>query len=493
MSDQWTSGGEPLWTSVDAAAATGCSVSGSWTAHGVSIDSRTIRPGDLFVAIAGPRFDGHEFVADAFRKGAVAALVHRAPPNVPESANLLPVDDTLEGLAALGRYARLRTEARLVGVTGSVGKTGTKEALGLALGGFGDTHASPGSFNNHWGVPLSLARLPVRAAFGIFELGMNHGGEIAPLSCLVKPDVAIITTVEAVHIENFDSVEGIADAKAEIFAGMGPDGTAILKRDNAHFPRLVAHARTQGLGRIWSFGRHSDAEARIDKADLHATSSAVEATILGEPVRYVLSAPGEHWVLNSLAVLLAVKAVGQDVAAAARTLSGVDLLKGRGARQRVRLDGASGAGSFLLIDESYNASPVAVTAALQVLGMADLGDRGRRIAVLGDMLELGEHAAEMHRGLARPIELNEVDLVFACGPMMAELLAALPADKRGGFAEDSLALAPLVAAAVGPGDAVMVKGSLGSAMNRVVEALRALDGRRDGRPANDNRHHRGGS
>jgi UDP-N-acetylmuramoyl-tripeptide--D-alanyl-D-alanine ligase len=318
--------------------------------------------------------------------------------------------------------------------------------------------------------------MPAETRYGVFELGMNHANEIAPLSRMVKPDVSIITAVEAVHIENFDSVEGIADAKAEIFAGMGPGGVAVLNRDNPHFPRLVAHARTQGIGRIWSFGEHPDADARLVDCSLHATASAVAAVIRGEPIQYSLSAPGRHWVMNSLAVLLAVRAVGGDLTVAARALSRIQPMRGRGQRTRIRIRDAAGTtGGFLLIDESYNASPVSVGAALQVLARVDLGDDGRRIAVLGDMLELGDHAADMHVGLKDELAAAEVDQVFACGPMMAKLYDALPAAMRGGYAADSATLAPTVAAAVRPGDAVVVKGSLGSRMALVVDALQALD------------------
>ncbi len=469
-----------LWTESDAAAATDGIPYGEWTASGVSIDSRTTEPGDLFIAIRGPRADGHDHVREALARGAVAALVDRPPPGVPREAALLVVDDTMEGLLALARFARLRTRAGIIGVTGSVGKTGTKEALKLALETQGPTHASAGNLNNQWGVPLSLARMPAPVRFGIFELGMNHAGEIAPLSQLVQPDVAIITTVEAAHLENFDSVEDIADAKAEIFAGMSPRGAAILNRDNRHYARLVAHARTQGLSRIWSFGEHPEADARLLDASIHATCSAVHAVIRGEPIQYSLAAPGRHWVANSLAVLLAVKALGADLTQAARGLARIAPPRGRGARQRIRLTRGGAEGAFTLIDESYNASPAAVAAALKVLAKVDLGDTGRHIAVLGDMLELGDSSPELHAGLRRELVAAGVDLVFACGPMMSRLYDALPAEMRGGYAADSRALAPLAAAAALPGDAIMVKGSLGSRMAVVVEALQALDEARPG-------------
>ncbi len=464
-----------LWTALEAAAATAGTAYGDWQATGVSIDSRTTQPGDLFVALKGPRVDGHDHVHEALSRGAVAAMVHRLPPNVAGEAAMLVVDDTDDALWALARYARMRSAAKVVAVTGSVGKTGTKEALRQALEGQGPTHATAGNLNNQWGAPLSLARMPADTEYGIFELGMNHAGEITPLSRLVQPDVAIVTTVEAAHLEHFASVEAIADAKAEIFAGMSSSGTALLNRDNPHYARLLAHARTQGIGRIWSFGRHAEADARLVSASLHATSSAVQAVVCGEPVLYSLGAPGAHWVGNSLAVLLAVKALGADLAAAARGLGRILLLKGRGARHRLRLSRRGERGAFTLIDESYNASPASVAAALRVLAKLDLGDRGRHIAVLGDMLELGETSADLHVGLRHNLTAAGTDLVFACGPMMGRLYESLPTAMRGGYAADSRALAPMVAAAVRPGDAVMVKGSYGSRMDTVVTALEALD------------------
>ncbi|MEO1224307.1 MAG: UDP-N-acetylmuramoylalanyl-D-glutamyl-2,6-diaminopimelate--D-alanyl-D-alanine ligase [Pseudomonadota bacterium] len=466
-----------LWSAAEAAQATDGMAAGDWSASGVSIDSRTVRPGDLFVALKGPSFDGHDFAADALARGAGAAMVHQPPPNVPADAPLLVVDDTMAGLEALGNHARLRSDARIIAVTGSVGKTSTKEALALCLSAQGPTYASQGNLNNQWGVPLSLARLPSDAAYGVFELGMNHAGEISPLSRQVKPDVSIITTVAAVHLASFSSVEGIADAKAEIFDGMDPRGVAVLNADNRHFARLVAHARTQGVGRIWSFGSDEKADARLIDCSLHPTASAVNAVIRGEPIQYSLSAPGKHWVMNSLAVLLAIKAAGGDLVAAARGLSKVTPGSGRGARQRLTIHMPGGPGQILLIDDSYNASPVSVAAALDVVGRAEIGGGSalshRRIAVLGDMLELGPDAGRLHRELIGPIEQAEIDLVFACGPNMRVLYDALPAGQRGAHTPDSEALAPIVADALRPGDIILVKGSFGSRMTKVVDAIKS--------------------
>lgn len=461
-----------LWTAAAAAAATNGDAGGDWRATGVSIDSRTVEPGDLFVALAGPNFDGHDYAARALEAGAAAAILARRPAGLPPDAPVLMVHDTLAALQDLGRVARLESHARIAAVTGSVGKTGTKAALAACLGAQAPCYAAAGSLNNHWGVPLSLARLPALARYGVFELGMNHAGEIRELTRQVRPDVAIITTIEPAHMEFFDSVEAVADAKAEIFEGMTADGTAVLNRDNPHFARLVAAARTAGLGRILSFGAAAGADARLVSLDLDADGCEVVAEIQGRRLVYRLGMPGRHSALNSLAVLLAVDALGADVAQAARTLADLTPLKGRGARSRIRL--AAG-GAATLIDDSYNASPVAVRAALDVLGRVEPGPGGRRIAVLGDMLELGDRGPALHADLAGAVADAGVDLAFCCGPLMRHLHDRLTPSRRGGHAADSAALAPLVTAALRAGDVVLVKGSLGSRMARVVEAIQGLD------------------
>jgi UDP-N-acetylmuramoyl-tripeptide--D-alanyl-D-alanine ligase len=465
------------WTAAEAAIAADGMAAGEWVATGVSIDSRTVSSGDLFVALQGPSFDGHDFVAAALARGAAAAMVHRPPDGVAADAPLLVVDNTMEGLEALGHHARLRSKSCIIAITGSVGKTGTKEALSQCLAALGQTYASQGNLNNQWGVPLSLARLPANADFGVFELGMNHAGEISPLSQQVQPHIAVITTVEAAHLAAFDSVEAIADAKAEIFDGMDPRGVAILNGDNPHYARLVAHARTHGVGRVWSFGTADAADARLVDCSLHPTASAVSAIIRDESIQYSLSAPGRHWVMNSLAVLLAVKAAGGDIVAAARSMSRVTPGKGRGGRQRLQIATDHGVGPILLIDDSYNASPVAVVAALDVVGRSEIGGgsalSNRRIAVLGDMLELGPEAGRLHRDLAGPIEQADIDVVYACGPHMHGLFDALPTKRQGAYAADSETLASIVAAALQPGDVVMVKGSLGSQMSKVIDAIKA--------------------
>ena len=461
----------PLWNSTEIANAVGVAAPArTWNVSGVSIDSRTLEKGDLFVALKGPNRDAQAFVANALANGAAGALVAEPPANLNTDAPLLVVKDTQVALEKLGAASRERCEARRIAVTGSVGKTGTKEALKLVLGEQAPTHASVGSYNNLWGVPLTLARMPRDTIYAVFEIGMNHPGELGPLSRQVKPQVAIVTTIEAVHLEFFASVAEIADAKAEIFEGMGPGGVAILNRDNPHFARLAKKAEAAGLARIVGFGADREADARLIDCSLHATCSAVSATIGGQRLDYCIAVPGRHWVINSLAVLAAVQAVGADVGNAAAAFARMTPPKGRGQRHRIEIVG----GAFDLIDESYNASPVAMRAALAVLGRATVRDGGRRIAVLGDMRELGAQAPLLHAGLATDIAENNVDLVFCCGPNMAHLHAALPAARRGAHAADSAALLPLVMRAVAPGDVVLVKGSLGSRMAPIVEALQSL-------------------
>lgn len=461
----------PVWTAAEAAAATGGRALAPWTATGVSIDSRSVAPGDLFVALSGPNFDGSAFVADALAKGAAGAVTTRVPDGVSANAPLLLVNDAVKALEDLGRASRARSTARFAAVTGSVGKTSTKEALRHCLAAQAPTYATQGNLNNHYGVPLSLARMPASCRYGVFELGMNHAGEIGPLSRQVAPDVALITTIEPVHIEYFASIEGIADAKAEIFEGMGPNGVAILNRDNPQYVRLMTAAQKAGLSRIWNFGEHQDADARVTELSLHATCSAITATIKGERLQYCLSLPGRHHVLNSLAVLLAVRGLEGDLGAAARAMSSLQPVKGRGLRRRVHL----AQGSFTIIDESYNASPAAMRAAFDVLGRIDPGAGGRRLAVLGDMRELGDHAERLHAELAEPLKRAGIDLVYCCGPHMRALYDRLPAAMRGGWTESSAELAAKLAFMVKAGDVAMVKGSAGTKMGPVVETLLALD------------------
>jgi UDP-N-acetylmuramoyl-tripeptide--D-alanyl-D-alanine ligase len=459
-----------LWTIEAMASAMGAERQGPLPASvsGLSIDSRSIAPGEAFFAIHGDHRDGHEFVPAALAAHAALAVVaadRRA--QFPSDAPLLVVPDVLAGLRDLAAAARVRMRGKVIGVTGSAGKTGTKEALRLALSKDGETHASVASYNNHWGVPLSLARCPSNARYAVLEMGMNHSGEIAPLSHLVRPHVAIITTIAPVHLEFFGSLAKIADAKAEIFVGVPSDGAAVVNRDIAQFARLQQHAKDAGIARVISFGEHVKADARLIKCALQPRSSTVEADILGTRFSYKIGAPGKHIVINSLAVLAAAELVGADLALAALALAELQPAAGRGAPIAIELPG----GQALVLDESYNANPASVEAALAVLGRSPIGPQGRRIAVLGDMLELGPDGPALHRGLAKSVIANAVDLVFCCGPLMRVLWEALPASRRGGYAEDSAALEAQVLPAIRAGDAVMVKGSLGSRMAPIVKAL----------------------
>ncbi len=460
-----------LWTAEEAVAATGGHTAVAWEAAGISIDSRTLESGDLFVALKGPNFDGHAFLADAFRRGAAAAMVEVPPNGIDATSPVLVVPDSLTALGDMGAAARRRTGARIIAVTGSVGKTGTKEALKLVLSGQGAVSANTGSLNNHWGLPLSLARMPADTAFGVFEIGMNHAGEIDPLSRLARPHVAVVTAVEAVHSAYFESVEAIADAKAEIFAGIEPGGVAVLNRDNPHFDRLAAAAAAAGVDTVLGFGADPAAAVRLLEVDPDSHGSRVSADIAGEAVTYRVGVAGHHWVMNSLAVLAAVVAAGGEVRPAALALEGLKAPEGRGRRLTV----AVADGHFELIDDSYNASPSSMRAAFEVLGRVRPCPGGRRIAVLGDMLELGDDAQALHAALAEPLEECAIDLVFTAGPGMGALWDALPRYMRGGHAADSDKLAPIVATAVRPGDVVTVKGSAASRMGLVVRALHALD------------------
>jgi UDP-N-acetylmuramoyl-tripeptide--D-alanyl-D-alanine ligase len=460
----------PLWTSSAMAAAMHASGNGALpeAVSGLSIDSRTIAPGEAYFAIKGDVHDGHDFVAAALKAGAALAVVEAAQrEKFASDAPLLVVEDVLAGLVDLSRAARARLDAQVIAVTGSVGKTSTKEALRRVLGAQGPTHASAASFNNHWGVPLSLARCPATARFAIFEIGMNHAGEIEPLVGLVRPQVAIITTVEPVHLEFFAGIEAIADAKAEIFAGVEPGGAVVLNRDNSQFARLARRAKKRGISRIVSFGAHKKADARLLDVSLHAACSAVHANILGHDVTYKLGMPGRHMAMNSLAVLAAASLAGADLALAALALSQIEPAAGRGVRRALEV----ASGEATLIDESYNANPASMAAALNVLGRAAVGPHGRRIAVLGDMLELGPTGPELHRGLVDAIKANHVDLVYCCGPLMRNLWDALSTGKRGGYAESAAGLESQAVGAIRAGDAIMVKGSLGSKMKTIINAL----------------------
>jgi UDP-N-acetylmuramoyl-tripeptide--D-alanyl-D-alanine ligase len=461
---------EPLWTVDAMAAAMRATRAGALPRDvpGLSIDTRTIRQGEAFFAIQGENRDGHDFVEAALKAGAgVAVAASAKQAAMPKDAPLLIVPDVLAGLNDLARASRARSTAKIVAVTGSVGKTGTKEALRLVLSRQGETHASAASYNNHWGVPLSLALMPQGTQFGVFEIGMNHAGEITPLTQLVRPHVAIVTTIAPVHLEFFGTLDAIADAKAEIFTGVEPGGAAVVNADIPQFERLKRAAQVAGIKQIVSFGEREGADARLLKVSLQADTSTVQAHILGDDVTYKLGAPGRHVVDNSLAVLAAASLLGADLALAALALADLKAPVGRGERITLDLPG----GTALLIDESYNANPTSMRAALALLGQVPMQGLGRRIAVLGDMLELGPESAALHAGLAETVIASAVDLVYCAGPLMKSLWDALPSERRGGYAETSAALEPLVLGAITAGDAVMIKGSLGSRMGPIVQAL----------------------
>ncbi len=463
---------EALWTVEELLKATGGTLHGEVTKplDAVTIDSRAVGQGDIFVAIKGERHDGHDFVANALKAGAGLGLVSRVSPEMTAAGPVLEVaEDPLRGLENMGLAARARCHGQIVAVTGSVGKTSTKEMLRTALSASGQTHASAASFNNHWGVPLTLARMPRETAFGVFEIGMNHAGEITPLVAMVRPQVAIVTTIAASHLGNFDSLDGIADAKAEIFTGVTPGGHAVISRDTPYFERLSAAARAAGISSIVSFGKHPEADVRMERVALLPDCCCVTASVMGETLIYKLGLPGEHMAVNSLAVLAAAKLMGADLARAALALASAQPAKGRGVRERLQIAG----GELLLIDESYNANPASVGAALGLLGASQPGQGGRRIAVLGDMLELGEKSAELHAGLFEPMDAAKVDVLYAAGPLMANLWDRVPGRKRGAYATTSEALRDAVLAGLRPGDVVMIKGSLGSRMGPLVEAIRA--------------------
>ena len=454
-----------LWTASEAAAALDLAPSGDWTARNVSIDSRAVEPGDLFVAIQGEQFDGHDFVDAAFAKGAVAAITSRRISDGPQ----LIVADTLAGLARLGEAARARSAAKVAAVTGSVGKTGTKEMLALALRDQGVTHANVGNLNNHIGAPLSLARLPREAAYAVFELGMNHPGEIAPLSRMVRPSVAIITNVEPVHLEFFENEEGIADEKAQIFAGLPVGGIAVLNRDNHHFKRLKRHADSLDL-KVVTFGAGDLVDFRLLDSQDELDGVTVRASINRQVLSYRIGCPGRHWAFNSLAVLAAIDALGGDVGKAAASLAGMTAPKGRGATKMIEL---SGGGIATLIDESYNASPAAVRAAIAVLARRTPVATGRRIFVLGDMLELGPNAAALHAELAEDFTTLGIDRVHTVGPLSHGLHKALPETTRGLHAAKSSEIVDALKADLRPGDVITIKGSLGTKMGVIVTALTA--------------------
>ena len=457
-----------LWTSDEVARALApAAITAPFAANGVTFDSRAVVKDDLFFALSGETTDGHGFVGEAMKRGAAAAVVSRDVEAV--GGTLIRVPDTLKALASLGRAGRRRSTARIASVTGSVGKTSTKDALRAMLAAQAPTSASAASFNNHVGVPISLARLPREARYGVFEIGMNHPGEIEPLARQVEAHVGVITNVGPVHIGHMGSEEAIADEKGCLFAGMAEGAVAVLNRDSHHYDRLAGQARRFGVSRLVGFGRSEAAEARLLSCSLQDTGSDVAALIHGRRIEYRLGAAGEHWVLNSIAALAVVEALGANVVEAAATLKGIGASPGRGARRMLKF----GAGTVELLDESYNANPVSMRAMLALLARTEPARGGRRLLAMGDMRELGEGADAYHAGLADAVAASGAAQVFLCGPHMQALWPLLAPAQRGVHRPDSAALAGDVAAALRAGDVIAVKGSLGSKMKNVVDAVLA--------------------
>jgi len=454
-----------LWTAQAVADATGGKAHGAFKASGVAFDSREVGPGDLFIALKGEQADGHEFVERAFAAGAAAAVVDRTV-----RGSHVQVADTTDALVALGLAARARTDARIIGVTGSVGKTGTKEALWQALDrkAPGLAHRSVKSYNNHVGVPLSLARMPADSRFGIFEMGMNHAGELSALTRLVRPHVAIVTTIAPAHIGHFGTLEAIADAKAEIFEGLEPGGTAIIPADSPFAARLYNKA-LRYADDVVTFGFNRDADVRVlDQVPANNGGTLVTARLRGAHISFNIAAPGRHWVSNALAIMAAVEAAGGDLGLAGLALAEMPGLRGRGERTHVRVDG----GEYLLIDESYNANPASMEATLAQLGQEQAG---RRIVILGAMKELGEQSDALHAGLAGPIGEAGISDAILVGEEMEPLARALEGTVALRHVPDAQAAIDTVRPLLRAEDVVLVKGSNSIGLSRLVAAIAGGD------------------
>ena len=466
-----------LWTSHDAAAATGGQAAVKWAANGVSIDTRTIQKGDLFVALKAAR-DGHDFVAMALEKGAAAALVTHRPENVPDDAPLLIVPDVLKALEDLGQTARARTNARVLAITGSVGKTSAKEMARTVLTPQGKTHAAEASYNNHWGVPLTLARMPADTDFAVIEIGMNAPGEIAPLSRMAQPHVAMITTIAAAHLEAFDDITGIAREKAAIFEGLSSNGVAVINADTETSEVLQKHASKKEVRQVL-FGQMSRAW-QLQHVSLSEGQTLVQSETPDGPLMFKLSTAGRHFAMNGLGILTAVAQMGADPVQAAMDLGHWAPPTGRGTLETITFDPAVTGETLALLDDAFNANPTSLTAALEVLASYTPRDnvgrtvKGRRVAILGDMLELGEDEVAMHAAIADDPSMPAIHLVHCAGPLMRALYDALPSDRQGIYAETAQDLASQASDLVDAGDVVLVKGSKGSKVSLVVDAIRNL-------------------
>ncbi|MGR4841835.1 UDP-N-acetylmuramoylalanyl-D-glutamyl-2,6-diaminopimelate--D-alanyl-D-alanine ligase [Rhizobium sp. LARHSG275] len=436
---------------------------------GISIDSRSISLGEAFFAIKGDRVDGHDYASMAMANGASLLVVSEArlPAMGRLTVPMIVVEDVLAALGRLGLASRERSKAQIIAVTGSVGKTTTKEMLRHVLSPSGKVHASVASFNNHWGVPLTLARMPEDTDYGVFEVGMNHPGEIRPLVAMIRPDVAIITTIAPAHLGNFKNIKEIAAAKAEIFEGLEPGGHVVLNRDNDQFNFLDRTAQSHGIEHIHSFGQHAKAEFRLAEFNGSDENSTLWLTIGGETLEVALGAPGRHIAENALAALGVVRIVGADMQKAIEALATLKPEKGRGKRHRLSI----GSGSFTLIDESYNANPASMRAAIALLAASEPTGRGRRIAVLGDMLEMGDYAQKVHTDLAVPLLAAGIEHVWLAGAEMATLKESLPESVHVEYRENTSELTDYVLNSVAPGDVLMVKSSLGIGFGKIVAAL----------------------
>jgi len=455
----------PLWTSEEVATLTGAVSHTNWHATGVSIDSRTTEPGDLFIPISGPNYDGHNFIKSALTKGAIASITSNSVEDFTKATHLLKVTDTVKALNELGRGRRIKSNARVIAVTGSVGKTGVKEALGRLLSEQGHAYYNIGSYNNHFGVPLSLARLPKNADYGVFELGMNHAGELTRLSKIVGPHVAVITTVDIAHSEFFSSISDIARAKAEIFTGLQKGGVAVLNRDNQYFGLLYSAALSAGVGNVISFGGHDEAQFRLTGYNLNPGGSIVNVCFRNKNLTYQLSMPGQHWVYNSLAVLAAVYAAGGDIYLASKSFIKIKAFKGRGLTHAIPIQDSY----FELIDDSYNACPISVSAAIGVLSCSEPKSRGRRICILGDMKELGDNSTELHNALAHKINDAQIEFVLTVGPQMKNMCNHLNSELKIEHADNSEGLIQPLLDIIEPGDIVLIKGSASSKMHKIVD------------------------
>ncbi|MBB6464546.1 UDP-N-acetylmuramoylalanyl-D-glutamyl-2,6-diaminopimelate--D-alanyl-D-alanine ligase [Aminobacter carboxidus] len=460
-----------LWTSGALVEATGGRPLGQMPEGitGISIDSRSLKPGEAFFAIKGDAMDGHDFATAAIKAGAGLLVVAegKLPALGRLTAPMIVVPDVLAALEKVGIAARARSRARIVAVTGSVGKTSTKEALRHALSSVGKVHASAASFNNHWGVPLTLARMPEDCDYAVFEIGMNHPGEISPLVRMVRPHIAIVTLIAAAHLGFFRNLDEIAKAKAEIFEGVEPGGAVLLNRDDGRFKLLEKFARAAGIDNVMSYGENARANFRLLKCTLEADHSMIVARIGGRDVPARIGAPGRHIVQNALAVLGAAHLCGADVPTVATALASMTAESGRGQRHILQLPN----GPITLIDESYNANPASMKAAIELLDATPIHGAGRRIAVLGDMLELGSHSAKLHQALAELIGSTRTDMVLMAGPEMKALADTLPEGFRAEYRSGVEELKSVLLTTLQPGDAVMIKSSKGIGFNRLVEAL----------------------